>query len=67
MPDPLPTAVVEVAYEHPTDGRRAMSFGVRADTVRHQVQVIADLLPAGVWATWTVRPGSDDTSGHRPT
>lgn len=56
-------AVVEAVYEHPKDGRRAVSFAVRADTVCEQVRAIAELLPP---ATWTVTPGSDDTSGHRP-
>ena len=57
-------AVVEAIYEHPNEGRRAVSFAVRSDTACRQVATIAALLPEGVWAVWQATPNTDDTSGH---
>lgn len=57
----VPThAIVTAEYEHPEEGRRALSFGVRADTLCRQLADIAPLVPP---ATWTARPG-EDVTGH---
>ena len=54
-------AVVTAEYVHPDEGRRALSFGVRADTLCRQLAEVAPWVPTE--ATWSARAGSDVT-GH---
>ncbi len=60
MPDAPTHAIVTAEYEHPKEGRRAVSFGVRSDTLCRQMAAIAQWIPP---ATWTAKPG-EDVTGH---
>lgn len=62
MDAPAPDhAIVTAEFEHPKDGHRAVSFGVRSDTICAQVAGLAEFVPPT--ATWTAKPG-DDVTGH---